>query len=1628
MPPGRGQANPAGGGQRNHRNGGQRNQPPGGQPQNAPGAAGGGANQNRNGGGPRNANSQNGPRQGPNNGAGRGGPPQPRYPRLPIPQRLLNDFTTQDKCPLCMEDLGTFARDGRDVLQVVIPAPVGSNWYYSVHVNHCGHYLCSSCHDTLLCGESGGLHGLRDALLLERCMICRQGTGYYAPADDDQRDQVLAIVSAGGFANHVPSANANTNFAQQPSPPLQQVAAANNVLIAPHAASANPVSRLMNAAAAGAVPPAAVAAQAHRILANYARPISQIPCNGVLPLLTALRGAGTDGAGNQLSYHINGGYINLVDASTNAHAVLHAQSRMICKWFVEYVAALQALPGGDNLIAIDVGGRPDKIQTLLSGGTAVVGANIRHMCPLIMKEDFDREASIEEYVRVGSNGREPLACRCRIGDASVAEVGGCEVCNPEGKRRVFFLCHVYAFTPEQLAMLCRSGDVVMALHSFRGFKGEFTFKRGTMTDHEEATWERMGDTVEMDVADGEHYMHSSFNFLHSSRAMNCGVYGAFKWAKVFTVGDCSVGSCPMGATSMGTTVWHLSKCDPFDVLPRPLNDFNRVNATKSEELCGTKYTFTKDGKVIQIIAAGLLNDSHTVSWESFDMVARTFVGQNPDTALTYARSRSIVMPHIPADKANLVICAARAFMRPGLVVYGDTISADRVDAQRIGDQIRGVRPSIDLRPAYFGILAGLGLTRSPVGAMLGGSLGLTLAGEFKELSSEGLQSYLIRRNVSTTTALCYGAGAALLTQNIGYRLAAGWSLDLRAVLRNATPPPVVAVVQPIMSVDSVVPISNWPDQLKSAVQTSIAKFLDKFSTQAKVQDPLLLQARAMFAESIRRIDPDPPTLVEILRSIPARAYTLWDGLPDSSKYIIMAGLASSLALRILFRPSDPVRRGYNRTWTRLLTGQSDAVWRVPSMMAVGDFHDAARRTMYATMRYALGCTAPGYAQAIMIAITLLDRVESRYLNELLVRVTFEEVVKSAYQGMFCCLRSAFPWYPSINGHYVFAFAEVVEKAYTHRNSASMVKVIFLSLIGASMHCAISGMDFHERESIHTIWNLMCLVVPATGVLVAGRMEVGRKVHDIYYGMYDRLAHGNYLCGQAFLYDFPFVDSPIRDDGEIKEPCPLRQMESRPKGMIVVGPLLSPDLRPIPAPIAHTPANERRSILKRVLMNTPSLDTSYFHKTFKPLYQKVMQNVFADCRVVAMPRQEWLNTMPPRRRSMLDRAFQDLDADPWLAKYHNIGGRIYDPTTRNLFLKVEQTELDKDARAIQAGRDVALAAAGPWCMSLCKALRDCGNGERSYGGVRVIYGIGRDKTSSYRLFFNLAEQGTPIVMITGDDVLASTGHHIFSIDAKRWDAHTLSEMLGLGNLLWLKLGCPKRAFDNMEQGLNRNGKSVFGFRYKRKGGTASGDPDTIQKNCVTGTPIIIKAILDCLQSGTAFSTCLKDTALKVGVVYEFVDEDGVRVGDGDNYHRLEFCSCYPIKLSDGQYGACPKIGKVFFRFGLANPGHPPDVSLRSKALSLIAEARHSSVLTHYAATAYRCVGHGKAYLDERRFTEYATTWDVDPDLAEEDELLRIRYGFGRDEINDAITSVWSDYINGNVLFTNGVMATIINIDN
>ena len=68
------------------------------------------------------------------------------------------------------------------------------------------------------------------------------------------------------------------------------------------------------------------------------------------------------------------------------------------------------------------------------------------------------------------------------------------------------------------------------------------------------------------------------------------------------------------------------------------------------------------------------------------------------------------------------------------------------------------------------------------------------------------------------------------------------------------------------------------------------------------------------------------------------------------------------------------------------------------------------------------------------------------------------------------------------------------------------------------------------------------------------------------------------------------------------------------------------------------------------------------------------------------------------------------------------------------------------------------------------------------------------------------------------------------------------------------------------------------------------------------------------------------------------------------------------------------------------------------------------------------------VEERRFTEYATTFDIDPDVDAEDELLRHRYGFGRDEIMSAVKEIWTDYVDGRVCFTNSIIASMIEVDN
>jgi len=244
-------------------------------------------------------------------------------------------------------------------------------------------------------------------------------------------------------------------------------------------------------------------------------------------------------------------------------------------------------------------------------------------------------------------------------------------------------------------------------------------------------------------------------------------------------------------------------------------------------------------------------------------------------------------------------------------------------------------------------------------------------------------------------------------------------------------------------------------------------------------------------------------------------------------------------------------------------------------------------------------------------------------------------------------------------------------------------------------------------------------------------------------------------------------------------------------------------------------------------------------------------------------------------------------------------------------------------------------------------------------------------------------------------------------------------------------------------LDREGRTTMGISYSCDGNTGSGDNDTIQKNCVSNFPIAVVAILTggdmsgALVDGVApFAKSLHRVAAGVAISYEFIDEAGVEAGDEINYHNLEFCSAVPVRAVDGSWVAVGKIGRVIARFGLCTPGHKADVMLRSKALSLRAEAKHSSVLMYWADRAYAHAGAGRLAemgehdLGTRRYTEYMAD-DMGPTvcLQSEQVMLQVRYGASREDFIAAMKEVWDEFDrSGRVEFENPLLISAVLRDN
>lgn len=366
--------------------------------------------------------------------------------------------------------------------------------------------------------------------------------------------------------------------------------------------------------------------------------------------------------------------------------------------------------------------------------------------------------------------------------------------------------------------------------------------------------------------------------------------------------------------------------------------------------------------------------------------------------------------------------------------------------------------------------------------------------------------------------------------------------------------------------------------------------------------------------------------------------------------------------------------------------------------------------------------------------------------------------------------------------------------------------------------------------------------------------------------------------------------------------------------------------------------------------------------------------------------------------------------------------------RSFFIKVEQGAAGKAPRGIQAKRAVALVPGGPWFKALPRVLARRGDGTRSFEGVAIVFGLCRTKSDAWDRAMCVAADGRDCLLVCGDDCVVFYEGRWYSLDAKRWDAHMHRRLLEAENRTWQMLGCPRAAMRVLEEGIERHGYTRCGIEYQVDGTMASGDEDTIQKNTCSNTKVVLGAMRHARRTRQSFATACVEYALRVGVEYEFVDPRGVAFGDEASMHNVEFCSAVPVRLVDGSWGMAPKIGKVLARFGLCLTGHRPEVMLRAKAMSLLADAKHSTLLTEYAQVMLIRAGPGRVGpVGRERSYHSVTSRDVACDPVYEEAMCCARYGLGMDALRQFILAAAWGVTPGDMVWECPVLAGVIRRD-
>jgi len=208
--------------------------------------------------------------------------------------------------------------------------------------------------------------------------------------------------------------------------------------------------------------------------------------------------------------YIPGGYQAFIVHGNNQHAVLHAQRRVVYKWWYELSISMP------DTTFVDVGGRPDIVETMLGGGRAHAPSQWNYMCPLLMPEDHTRRDITQSYVTAHracrhffGGGENCPICAPHLYANAVAEGNGMR----QGRPRVaYVMMHVlYYLNIEDVALMCRHAPLVMAaVHVYDTPRGQVAFRRGRDEPYVESEWVTAGANVQVTVrGNPETYQHGN---------------------------------------------------------------------------------------------------------------------------------------------------------------------------------------------------------------------------------------------------------------------------------------------------------------------------------------------------------------------------------------------------------------------------------------------------------------------------------------------------------------------------------------------------------------------------------------------------------------------------------------------------------------------------------------------------------------------------------------------------------------------------------------------------------------------------------------------------------------------------------------------------------------------------------------------------------------------------------------------------------------------------------------------------------------------------------------------------------------------------------------------------------------